>query len=444
MRPLAARPPWFAIIFLIAVFCVLWPYDLHNRANREHGLSDFKTFVSGSGASIEEGHSERRFAVMGLALVALVLASRTRKSDAVVGSEGSDRTVAFPLVAFVLFAVASSLWADDPPLVARRLIVFLTLCFAAWSVGRAWRLSDILLFTILGCGTTLLVSLGLEIVNGAFQPFDGAYRLQGLAHPNTHAVECAMVILASLTAARLTPSHRRAYIAVAAGAAILLFLTRSRTAVFSLAAALACGAYFTMPRRKAVAIGTAIVAAALIVGVFVSNPLDSAKGALMLGRQQQTDVGTLTGRVELWRELLTYVASRPLTGYGFDSFWSPERMTSVSVAMGWVVPEAHNGYLDVLLGLGAIGLGLFIIVMVTELRHTIRRLSIDRGDVEALYTFTLLAWVLVEMISETILPETHYGAFLVMLFMARQAMTPPVARARAGAYAPVVQVARSA
>jgi exopolysaccharide production protein ExoQ len=425
------------------VFSVLSPYSLHNRTEHEHGLAELKTFASGSSAG-EEGHPERRLAVVGLALVALVLASRGRKHDPIASSDGIDKSVAFPVAAFVLFAAASWLWADDPALAARRIVVFLTACFAAWAVARAWRLEDILLFAILGCGGTLLVSFGLEVANGAFHPSDGSYRLSGLAHPNVHAIECAMVILSSLTAARLTPSHRRLYWAVAAGATVLLFFTRSRTAVLSVAAALACAAYFVMPRRKAVGIGVAIVAAALIIGVFVSNPLDSAKSVLLLGRQQsQADVGSMTGRVQLWRELLTYVALRPLSGYGFDSFWSPTHTTSVSVSVGWVVPHPHTGYLDMTLSLGVIGLALFCVVLVAALRYALRRLRIDRGDIEALYMFTLLVWVTVEMLAETILPQTHYGAFLVMVLLAREALTAPSA-VPARAYVPVQRVAVSA
>ena len=435
--------PYIAIVLLIAVFSVLWPYSVHNRNEREHAGTDLKSVVAGSGADIEKGYMPRRLAIAALGLLSFVLVYQARQRGPLVRPGGVDKKVAVPAVLFVAYAAASTLWADDPALAARRIVVFLGVCFAAWAVSRAWRLPDILLFILIGCGCTLMLSVLVEIHNHAFTPFDGAYRLSGLTHPNTHAVECIMLMLASLAAARLTPSRRRLYLGIAGVAAVLLLSTRSRTAVVSVAAAIACASYFVLPRRKSMGLAATMVAAALIIGVFFIKPFDSARGAMLMGRTQSrgADVATLSGRLQLWRELFGYVKLRPIAGYGFDSFWSPSHTASVSMAVKWAVPEAHSGYLDTTLSLGVIGLVLFCLLLAAGLWHALRRLKANRNDIEALFTFTVLTWLAVETLSETVIPQTHYGAFLVLVLLAREAMGAAPSRVPVRARAPVERIA---
>jgi exopolysaccharide production protein ExoQ len=427
------RRPWLAFLVLFGLFCLVGPYDWNNRSDEEAKETDLKTAVSGTSAGIEEGNSSRRFAVVGFALFAIVLAARTRWKErrGIPGPlgpwTGGDRTLLIPILAFSMFAAASALWADDPGLVARRIFVFLCVGAAAWAVARAWTLSDILLFTVLSCLTMLLASLGLEIVRGFFHPFDGIYRLMGLTHPNNHALEAAVVIICSLAAIRLSPQHRRGYLFATALACGLLLLTRSRTSILSVIIALGVASLYIMPKRRVFGIGLVTIAVALIIGVYGPDVIDSAKHVLLFGRQESSaDVGTLTGRTELWAELLTYAASRPLVGYGFEGFWSPEHTANVSLSLGWVVPHAHNGYIDMLLALGVIGLALFVITLVAGVLHANRTLRVYPGNTDALFSLTLLVWMIVAMISEKVFPQTHYAAFLVMVVLAREAVTAPV------------------
>ena len=62
---------------------------------------------------------------------------------------------------------------------------------------------------------------------------------------------------------------------------------------------------------------------------------------------------TLTGRTEVWKSVLPAMEQQALGGYGYSSFWTDARRQL------YEIPTAHNGYLDVLLELGAIGLAFF-------------------------------------------------------------------------------------
>ena len=62
---------------------------------------------------------------------------------------------------------------------------------------------------------------------------------------------------------------------------------------------------------------------------------------------------TLTGRTDTWKDLVPVVERHPLLGCGFGSFWTTTRRELYQMS------NAHNGYLDTLLELGAVGLMFF-------------------------------------------------------------------------------------
>ncbi len=66
---------------------------------------------------------------------------------------------------------------------------------------------------------------------------------------------------------------------------------------------------------------------------------------------------TLTGRPQIWEFVLDHVAGRPIRGWGFMAFWTqPELGERFAEAGRQPVFEAHSGYLEVLLGVGVVGL----------------------------------------------------------------------------------------
>ena len=64
---------------------------------------------------------------------------------------------------------------------------------------------------------------------------------------------------------------------------------------------------------------------------------------------------TLTDRDVLWKVLLG-MHTNPWIGTGFESFWLGNRLEYISDIMSWIPNEAHNGYLEIYLNLGIIGL----------------------------------------------------------------------------------------
>jgi exopolysaccharide production protein ExoQ len=80
---------------------------------------------------------------------------------------------------------------------------------------------------------------------------------------------------------------------------------------------------------------------------------------------------TLTGRTEVWAAVLPSMQQQPLLGYGLGSFWTDARRAFYDI------PTAHNGYLDVLLELGAVGLALYTFWLLSCTRQLHRALAQD-------------------------------------------------------------------
>ena len=85
---------------------------------------------------------------------------------------------------------------------------------------------------------------------------------------------------------------------------------------------------------------------------------------------------TLTGRTALWKEIVG-MNGNPFFGTGFESFWMGPRLDVIWGHHWWHPNEAHNGYLEVYLNLGWIGLAILSAVLITGYRKVIQMLQRD-------------------------------------------------------------------
>jgi O-antigen ligase len=79
---------------------------------------------------------------------------------------------------------------------------------------------------------------------------------------------------------------------------------------------------------------------------------------------------TLTGRTEIWHQALGLVTN-PLFGTGYESFWLGPRLEQMWQINWWHPIQAHNGYLEVYLDLGWIGVFLLAILLLWGCRSVV-------------------------------------------------------------------------
>jgi len=96
---------------------------------------------------------------------------------------------------------------------------------------------------------------------------------------------------------------------------------------------------------------------------------------------------TLTGRTEVWAAVLPATKQQPLLGYGFGSFWTDARREF------YEIPTAHNGYLDILLELGVVGLAFYTVWLLSCARHLHRALAQDYDWASLAICFLLMGLV---------------------------------------------------
>lgn len=110
----------------------------------------------------------------------------------------------------------------------------------------------------------------------------------------------------------------------------------------------------------------------------------------MLGRRPD-----LTTRVPMWNELLSMVKN-PIVGYGFESFWLGYRWNFMKESWG-ISGQAHNGYIDMYLNLGVIGLFFIFAWILSGLKKVYHDILVDYPSailrfcfigVVALYNYT--------------------------------------------------------
>lgn len=113
---------------------------------------------------------------------------------------------------------------------------------------------------------------------------------------------------------------------------------------------------------------TTLLATTLVYGIATPLITSSALGSFLaiLGRNT-----TFTGRTEIWGSLLPVASQQPFFGLGFGSFWTP--FTRILFRAG----EAHNGYLDMVLDLGYLGLILLAVFLLSSCRKAMKGLALD-------------------------------------------------------------------
>ena len=102
---------------------------------------------------------------------------------------------------------------------------------------------------------------------------------------------------------------------------------------------------------------------------------------------------TLTGRTEIWNALLKTVVN-PLAGCGYGSFWLGDRLSSVrNMFRNNPLMEAHNGYLEVYLNLGWVGMLLLAFVLATGYRRIVALIRQDPGTGSLRLAYLVVALV---------------------------------------------------
>lgn len=335
--------------------------------------------ISPTGANVQLDGSPVDAAVFGVLLAAgiVVLISRGKRARTLV-------TSSWPILIYFLFCLISVAWSYHTDVSFKRwikaigdLAMVLVIATDGQPVAAFSRLISRVGFLLFPTSVLLIKYYGN--LGRSYTP-DGAPENTGVTtNKNTLGLIVFLVSLGALWNVRAllidkqAPNRTRR---LAAQVILLIFgiallgMAHCATAVtcFILGSGLVLlttrGAIRNRPGRVYALCSVIVLGGALAMLFGGGSVLSSA-----LGRGEG-----LTGRTEIWAAVIG-AAGNPVIGTGFESFWISPNVEKVWRSLsGWWdakgLNEAHNGYIEVYLNLGWIGLFLIALILISGYRRT--------------------------------------------------------------------------
>ena len=265
--------------------------------------------------------------------------------------------IGIPLLGLTVLCFASIAWSVIPDGTARRAVAVTGPVVVGLYVGLRF---DERRLTGAICTAAGLALIGSAIWAAFFRSlaFDENGYFRGLFyHKDAFGAFLGLSILTAVYRL-LVVQHRktrsRLLLASLIGCSVL---AGSSTTVVTILAALFALALAMLLRRSEgllLSIGPIFICFAAFAVLMAASDLGTVTD--LLGRSS-----SLSGRIPIWQFVIPKIGERPWLGYGYGVFWLGERAPGASFEYlsGEHVAHTHNGYLQLLLDAGVVGLVFF-------------------------------------------------------------------------------------
>lgn len=344
-------------------------------------LSSWATFSAPEGPYdqyVNGSPLDRNILSLFLGLAVLVLYKRSAKVVSIL------RTNA-PLILFFSFCAVSAFWSDYPLVVLKRWVRTLGDIAMILVILTEPNWAEALKRVLMRVGY-VLIPLSILFIRffpalGRSYSVGGAPMWTGVATDKNALGALCMLFGVSLlwrglsTYSQRTSRFRRRRLITISGLFVmvlyLLFIVDSKTALscFLMASILIAVTLVPMFRRRGF---VSLTVAAMLAVCYSVLFLGMGSSALeTMGRD-----ASLTGRSQVWQTVLPF-AVNPWVGAGYENFWIGERLNRIVATLGTGLNQAHNGYIELYLNIGWVGLSLLAIVIVAGYRNILRGLRTD-------------------------------------------------------------------
>jgi O-antigen ligase len=147
-----------------------------------------------------------------------------------------------------------------------------------------------------------------------------------------------------------------------------------------------------------------------ILAIIIFTNLDFLFG--LLGRETN-----LTGRVPMWSYLLSEIfTQKPVLGYGFGAIWEHNSFRYfMQEIVNWPYPVigGDNGFLDVLLNIGVVGLLSFLVVLGLAVVRAFR-FTLSKSTLIGFFPLFLIGYVFVINMSLSYLFEIEFFVWFLL------------------------------
>jgi exopolysaccharide production protein ExoQ len=302
------------------------------------------------------------------------------------------------------FLTTSTFWSIDPPTTTREAILYGILLLGSIGVAanlEARQLMQLLTYICLFAAAASVVLLIIYPAAATVAQSD-SIEFRGIFSQKNFLGEVMVVgVLASLHLLRSGERNRLRHFSILLVLTCVALASKSATSCLTIFCFFSAHVLIALFRRGGVARLLSGVGVILLFPIVVVAAVFPDTFLEMLGKDP-----TLTGRTELWTYVLADIAQRPLLGWGYSAFWSPNDPAAMEISdtLKWFVPQAHNGLLEMLLNVGAMGTAFFIFLWG---RNIWLALQCMRTPATALAVTTLLSCfgIFIVGISETVLMD---------------------------------------
>jgi O-antigen ligase len=96
------------------------------------------------------------------------------------------------------------------------------------------------------------------------------------------------------------------------------------------------------------------------------------------------------------------IEKRPWLGYGYQSFWRPGQREAEAIwqVVGWIPPNAHNGFLELLLIFGWLGTSIYMLGFFLTFLKSLTLIQFNKAP-EAFWPVVYLTFIILTNMSET-------------------------------------------
>ncbi|WP_121115532.1 O-antigen ligase family protein [Croceibacterium ferulae] len=337
------------------------------------------------------------------------------------------RLLAVPVSVLILLAwcVASLGWSVAPGVGLRRLVLavlVIWMCFRSVDMLGPRRALAVVLYVSLGLLVANLVAVAtVPVAVHRFRgvilddSIVGAWR--GIMPEKNGAglLTAVTIILLCFGVGRLPLLVRIGCIGLAA---IFLYGTQSKTAIGLVGIGIVTGGLYQLytPQWRVFLLPLlAIGGAAAVLAAWTYVPpylleLDSSLAAF-------------TGRIQIWRVMVDYIADNPWLGAGFGSVWnvgptSPVYRYTTSHWITTMIAEGHNGYLDLVMQIGIPGAVLAIGVLFVLPLAKLLTLPAAARDLAGVCLGVLIFSLFHNLTESTILWPDHFGQVMIVIAVA--------------------------
>ena len=312
------------------------------------------------------------------------------------------------LSAFLLWVLASAAWSVDPLVTIKRAVVVCVASLFGIYFGNQFTRREQVTIVALALGITAVstVLCGVLLPQHAIAAdatSGGAWK-GVFEHKNALGKFMVLMCACCMWLWSSKQAKRPILLALFIVGTALLLLSRSATSILTLILLLLLFPLFSVARRLPSAFLPAALAISVCfpaIAVFLVNNNTATLGLLVRDP-------TLTGRIPMWSIAFKSISMRPWLGYGFEAFWNGLQGPSAAIweAVGWHPNQAHNGFLQIWLDLGLIGVILFCLVLYSACSRAILEFRQDTRH-ESLWPLLVLSCFLLLNLTK-LTPRWHF------------------------------------